>query len=268
MTRLIHLTDLHFGAERADLVPALTAAIRALQPELVVVTGDLSHRGRPEQLKAALRFLQGLGAPFVTMPGNHDVPLFNLPLRLTAPFRNWHRVIGPQTQDPADAGPLRIMTANTADPWRWRRGKLRDEDLTRILHALDPAMVGRVPILACHHPLREPPGFDRGETQGARAALPALIAAGVQIVLTGHLHHWEIGLGITAKTPQPLLMVQSGTALCAREGEVDHGFSLLEFGPGRVTVTPHIAGVAEPAFRPRDPRVFLRRDRVWHLAGS
>lgn len=268
MTRLVHLTDLHFGAERADLVHPLTTAIRATQPALVVVTGDLSHRGRPEQFGAALAFLRGLGVPFVTVPGNHDIPLFNLPLRLTAPFRNWGRVIGPPTQGPTDAGQLRILTANTADPWRWRRGNLRESDLTRILRALDPSLPERVPILACHHPLREPPGFDRGETRGARAALPSLIAAGVQIVLTGHLHHWEIGLGITATTPQPLLMLQSGTALCAREGETDHGFALLEFGPGQVAVTPHIADTASPRFRAHDRRVFLRQGGVWHLAGS
>lgn len=260
MTRLLHLTDLHFGHERAELVTPLAAAIRAADPGLIVVTGDLAHRARRGQFRRAMGFLNGLGLPFVTLPGNHDVPLINLALRFLCPFRGWRRAVSPLLTPQAQLGPVRIHSANTANPHSWRRGIFRMDDLYRILGGLTGDAVH---VLACHHPLIEPPGFERGETRGAPAALPVLARNGVRIVLSGHLHHWSIGLGITATQPQPLLMVQTGTALCGREGEKDHGFSTLDIAGDRVAVTPWIIDEGSLTFVPRPALRFTHGRAGW-----
>ncbi|RWR06586.1 metallophosphoesterase family protein [Paenirhodobacter populi] len=265
MTRLVHLTDLHFGRERADLVAPLQEAVRACAPDLVIVSGDLSHRARRAQFRRAMAFLRGLDLPFLTIPGNHDVPLFNLLARMLFPFRGYCRAVPGSMTPEAELGPLRIFSANTADPHSLRRGILRGRDLKRICAGMRRTPGDGVNILVCHHPLREPPGFERGETKGAAQALPQLQAAGLQIVLSGHLHHWAIGLGITPETPQPILQVQTGTALCGRVGETDHGFSVLDIRPGDVTVTPWLADEAS-CFRPAAPHCYLRRDGLWHIA--
>lgn len=259
MTRLVHLTDLHFGMERGDLVAPLSAALRRAAPDLVVVTGDLTHRARPAQFRQAVDFLRSLELPFLAVPGNHDVPLFNLPLRLMAPFLRWRRGVGATVPPMATVGPLRILSANTADPFRWRRGVLRAADVQRATADLS---AGALNVLACHHPLTEPPGFQRGETRGAAQALPALARQGLHVVLSGHLHHWNIGLGITPTRPQPVLMVQTGTALCARAGERDHGFALIEAQGADLAVTPWIAGAA--GFAPQPARRFRREGGLWH----
>lgn len=267
MTRLLHLTDLHFGTERADLVQPLHAAIVAAHPDLVIVSGDLTQRARAGQFRQALDFLGGLGLPFITMPGNHDIPLFNLFARFIAPFGGWQRHVGAELSPAREAGNALIFSANTANPYRWRGGILRDSDLGRIFAGLRGRKDGMVPILACHHPLKVPAGFKQGETSGAASALPALVDDGIQVVLNGHLHHWEIGLGISETTPQPILMVQTGTALCDRPGERDHGFSLLDLGAGTIAVTPWIATTGTTAFRPGTRRRFRRQDGLWHMAG-
>lgn len=267
MTRLLHLTDLHFGRERTDLVTPLHEAIHAARPDLVIASGDLTHRARAAQFRRAMNFLDGLGLPFITMPGNHDIPLFNLVARFLAPFGGWKRHVGPDLSPRREAGPVLIFSANTADPCRWRRGRLTDHDLRGIFTGLKGKRDEAVPILACHHPLKEPPGFQRGETRGAATALPGLARDGLQIVLTGHLHHWEIGLGITQSTPQPILMIQTGTALCARPGERDHGFSVLDLSGDTIAVTPWIAAEGTSTFLPATKRRFTRRDGLWHLAG-
>lgn len=264
MTRLLHLTDLHFGAERPELVAPLARAIQAAEPDLIAVTGDLSHRGRHPQLSRARTFLTRLQIPFTAQPGNHDVPLFNLPRRMLSPFGGWRRAIA--TRIPAETvhGPLWLHGANTADPFSLRRGRFRQRDLARILARVRRAPREALHVLTCHHPLTEPPGFERGETRGAAQALRALGAAGVRIALTGHMHHWAIGLGVDAATPQPMLMVQSGTALCGRPGERAHGFSVLEIGPARVTVTPWIVDEASRRFAPRAPHAFRLQGGLWH----
>ena len=266
MTRIVHLTDLHFGQERVEFVAPLMRAVRLTEPDLVVVSGDLTHRGRVDQFRKAMAFLNGLGRPFTVVPGNHDVPLFNLPKRLVAPFRNWSKGTGLPTTSDNDLGPLKVVTANTADPLQWRGGILRDEDVARIranLSTFDDRTT--CAILVCHHPLKEPPGFDRGETKGAADALPGLINTGVRIVLSGHLHSWEIGLGISQRSPRPVLMVQTGTALCAREGEVDHGFSVLDIQDHNVSVTPWLVNESQAVFGPKETHRFWRRGDLWHL---
>jgi len=274
VTRIVHLTDLHFGCEAPGLVAPLQAAIRQARPDLVVVTGDLSHRARAAQFRAAVAFLDGLAARYVTMPGNHDVPLFDLAARVLWPFRGWRRAVGAGQGLQVACGAARVFCANTADPWRWRRGVLRAREQQQMRDWLAQGtggMVndgGAVNILACHHPLVVPPGFDRGETRGAAAALPLLAGAGVQVVLSGHLHHWDIGPGITATTSGPVLHVQTGTALCGRAGERDHGFAVLEVAPGAVAVTPWQHDSATGAFVPQSAQRFRRANGGWLRDGT
>lgn len=266
MTRLVHLTDLHFGLERGDLVAPLRRAITSCRPDFVVVSGDLTHRARHGQFQRAMAFLHGLGLPFLIIPGNHDVPLFNVAARIFAPFRSYRAGASPDLAPVAEVGPLRLYGTNTADPWRWRRGRLRRAEIDRILRTARAAPPGAINVLVCHHPLEEPPGFDRGETLGARAALPALAEAGIRIVLSGHLHHWSIGLGIGRDRPRPLFQLQAGTALCAREGERDHGFAVLDVEGPLLTVTPWIHDGVAGAFIERPQLAFSFHNGLWHSA--
>ncbi len=274
MTRLIHLTDLHFGAERTELVAPLLAALQHCDADLLVVSGDLTHRAHPDQFRAAMSFLARLQKPVLTVPGNHDMPLWNFPLRLIDPFRRYRIGVDDPRPSPVRVGCFRIFLANTADPYRWRSGILRESDVLRIERELQQAARdvsddSVLNVLVCHHPIEEPPGFDRGETRGALAGMSRLLNAGLDAVLTGHLHHWQIGLGITAERPRRLLQIQSGTALCGRVGEHSHGFSVLDLKDERLTVTPWVIHETAVEFRPAAPAAFRQEHRLWHrLSGT
>lgn len=264
MTKLLHLTDLHFGAERQDLTPALARAIALADPDVIAVSGDLTHRARPEQFKAAVAFLRQLGLPAIAVPGNHDIPLWNFGLRLTAPFRRWREGVPADLRsDWLHIGDFHLFAANTADPMRIRPGILRENDIRRICAGLASVPSAAFRVLVCHHPIEEPPGFDRGETRNAAQGIARLVKGGLEISLSGHLHHWQPGLGVTETNTRPLLQIQSGTALCARPGEKNHGFALLESHPGGVSVTPWLLGEAEKRFCPAKAISFRRSDEGW-----
>lgn len=263
MTRLVHLTDLHFGFHREDLVAPLAQAVRDVTPDLVVVSGDLTHRARVGQFRQARAFLDGLGVGYIAMPGNHDMPLFNLPLRLFSPFMPWRRIMGQNLAEDWVGPEVQVIAANTADPFQWRRGYLRPEDVRRLRGRLQSCPEDQMTVLACHHPVMEPPGFDRGETRGAAKALPLLAEAGLGIVLSGHLHCWETGVGMAQMGPQPVLIVQTGTALCARVGEVDHGFSVLDLGGSEVKITKWIVDEPSKTFRAQSTLGFHRANGLW-----
>lgn len=268
MTRLLHLTDLHFGAERQDLITPLREAILEAGPDIIAVSGDLTHRARPGQFRNAVRFVKSLGLPVITAAGNHDIPLWNIALRLVAPFRRWREGVPAELRaDNARMGDIRIFTANTADPWRIRPGVLRHSDVSRISAALQTSGRGALNVLLCHHPIEEPPGFNRGETRNAAEGISRLIKSGLNITLSGHLHHWQIGLGVTEDNARPLLQIQTGTALCARPSEKNHGFSLLEYHAGGVSVTPWLIEEELKRFRPAGAVSFRQGDDGWRRAG-
>ncbi len=263
MTRLIHLTDLHFGLHHSGLVAPLQHAVAANRPDVVVVSGDLTQRALSGQFEAAMRFLRGLGTPSMIIPGNHDLPVYNPFTRLFAPFAPYRAGAATDLAPALRIGPLRLFGANTAAPLKWRGGRVRQAEIDRICEALAGGGERTTNILVCHHPLVEPPGFQRGETRGAESALARLADAGIHVVLSGHLHHWTTGLGITDIAPCPIFHMQTGTALCAREGERDHGFAVMEFDGDGLVVTPWILDGAQQRFAPLPSRDFVRQDGGW-----
>src|SRR5213593_629299 len=91
-TRVLHLSDLHFGAgDDAAIERGTPVLIERFQPELVIASGDLSHRGRQDQLIRASTFLRSLERPVLAIPGNHDIP-YTFPRRFTRPFREFERL--------------------------------------------------------------------------------------------------------------------------------------------------------------------------------
>lgn len=275
MTRVLHLTDLHFGLHRAELVVPLRDAILENRPDLVVVSGDLTQRALAGQFRAAMAFLRDLGVGFMLIPGNHDLPAYNPIARIFSPFGAYRRgaAQGGAGQDLTPVmqlGQLRLYGVNTADPFKWRGGIARADQIARICAAMRAGPQDVINILVAHHPFEEPPGFERGETQDAQAATQKLTAAGLHIILSGHLHHWNIGLGIADAAPRPLFQLQTGTALCGRIGERDHGFSVMDFGSGMdfdgaaLRVTPWLVDEARLRFVPRAETSFSYLDGLWH----
>lgn len=246
MTRILHLTDLHFGLHRVALVGPLLGLVNGCGADLVVVTGDLTHRGRAAQFRQAAGFLAAIAVPLLVVPGNHDVPLGNLPLRLLGPYTAWRQVLGRDLAPSRAAGEARVLGLNSVDPFSWQRGVARPRHLDALAGRIDPLAVN---IVALHHPLEHAPGVDKQLPRGAVAALARMEAAGVRIVLTGHLHRWTTEALMSVTGHPRLLQVQSGTALCDRPGDLQNEVTMLDLAGDEVTITRHIAPMPETAFR-------------------
>jgi 3',5'-cyclic AMP phosphodiesterase CpdA len=130
-TRLLHISDLHVGTREAPEVErSLAALIERAAPELVVASGDLTHRGRPEQHAAAAAFLRSLGPPVLAIPGNHDIP-YTFPARFTHTFAEFERHW--ETTEPVFRSPtLHVVGLNSVRPWRHQSGGIRE---TQLAHA-------------------------------------------------------------------------------------------------------------------------------------
>lgn len=263
MTRIVHLTDLHFGEVKEALVQPLCRAIKKAQPELVVVSGDLVQRARSGQFAQARAFLDGLKTPWIAVPGNHDIPLLNLFQRFLRPFAAYQRWIDVQLEPDLRLGNLRFFGVNSVDPCSWRKGIARQDDIERVCMQIRQGPKDVTNIMIFHHPLEEPEGFEKGETRGADQALAKLAEAGLHVVLSGHLHHWNPAPGIDFTHTRPILQVQNGTALSGRAGEDHHSFAVLDFDGPTLRLTPWFADASAGSFQPVETLHYTRESGAW-----
>ncbi len=259
MTRILHLSDLHFGLERAALVQPLLDLANAARADVVVVSGDLTHRARSAQFAQAAAFLRRIEAPLIAVPGNHDIPLYKLSDRLMRPYRRYRDAIAQTLEPIGHVGDIRVQGVNSVDPMAWQRGTIAAGQVARVTAALDPACIN---IVAMHHPLQQRPEIDKALAEGAPEALGQFEQAGVHVVLTGHLHIWSIG-AFQGTDGRSLLQVQAGTALCARPRDLQNEFAVLDFQGDELMVERHIAPMSEPGFRAAQHLRFTRRGGRW-----
>ncbi|AUH64461.1 metallophosphoesterase family protein [Paracoccus zhejiangensis] len=259
MTRIAHLSDLHFGFHREDLVEPLLERVNGSGADLVVVTGDLTHRGRPGQFRQAAEFLARLTAPHMAVPGNHDVPLYNIPVRFLRPYADYDEAISPDRAPTGAAGWARVHGINSVDPFAWQRGVVHEDDIGRVLGSLDALAVN---IVALHHPLQQLPQVDKELARRAPEALARFEAGGVRIALTGHLHLWAVGSLLGLGHPH-LLQVQAGTALCARLDDRQNEFAVLEIEGDDLRIERHVAPMDEAGFRAPELLDFTRGEGGW-----
>jgi 3',5'-cyclic AMP phosphodiesterase CpdA len=187
---VLHLSDPHFGTEDACAVQALLALGEQERPDVVVASGDITQRARSREFDAALRFFSRLAARhLLVVPGSHDMPLWDLPRRLLAPFSGFRRVFG-DNLEPRLASPfVWIAALVSARRWRHKHGALSLDQVQRTAQWLACAPSGALRVVVTHHPLAALRWHEEDEVvAGAQQALSLWSQAGVHLVLGGHTH--------------------------------------------------------------------------------
>jgi len=191
-TRVLHLSDLHTGShEDPRLAPALESLIDRIDPELIIASGDLTHRGRPEQHERAANLLRGLGRPVLAIPGNHDIP-YTLMARFTKTWEQFERQW--ETTEPVyRSDSLFVVGLNSVRPWLQQSGRLRQSQLDHAAELLKQAGPSAVRIVVLHHHLLGAPWRSRKKPVARRSrVLATLVDAGAELVLAGHIHQAAI----------------------------------------------------------------------------
>jgi 3',5'-cyclic AMP phosphodiesterase CpdA len=186
--RLLHISDLHAGSvEESAVERSLEPFVERHQPELVVVTGDLAHRGRRSEHERAAAFLRGLGRPLFVIPGNHDIP-YTFPARFTRPWTEFERQW--KTVEPVHRSDgLLVVGLNSVRPWRHQSGGIRSEQLRHAADLLADAPEDAFRVVALHHHLIGAPWRSRKRPVSRRSeVLAGLVDAGAELILAGHIH--------------------------------------------------------------------------------
>jgi 3',5'-cyclic AMP phosphodiesterase CpdA len=234
MCLIAHISDLHFGRERDEVVVGLLADLRALDPDIVVVSGDLTQRARRRQFEAARAFLDGLPGHVVVVPGNHDIPLFDLARRLLDPLGRYRRHISDDLCPFYVNDEIAMLGLTTARRTTWKEGRISAAQTEVIRKRLCGASGSAFKALVTHHPFTPPPTLPRAAVVGGGAeALVTALDCGVDIVLAGHMH---AGYAVDVRTiyatlPRSVLSIQAGTAVSERLRGAGDSYNLIRAEP-------------------------------------
>src|SRR5262245_62428819 len=189
---VLHLSDLHVGsAEAPEIERSLAALIERTAPELVIASGDLTHRGRHEQHVAAAGFLRSLGPPALAIPGNHDIP-YTFPARFTRTFDEFERQ-WETTQPVFSSERLHVVGLNSVRAWRHQSGGIRESQLQHARDRLAEAPEGALRVVTLHHHLIGAPWRSRKKPVSRRShVLAGLVDAGAELILAGHIHQGAV----------------------------------------------------------------------------
>ncbi len=212
MTRLFHISDLHFGLEDPAALAWFTDCVRREAPEAVLITGDLTMRARSREFAAACDWIGALDVPVTVEVGNHDLPYFNPIERFIDPYRRI-RGIEALVEREIDLPGLAIVPLKTTAraQWRfdWSKGWVSEKALGKTLNAIDALPPGTTSLVTAHHPLVEAGTRGRALTRGGERALAQLAARGVAAVLSGHVHDaFDI---VKTTVAGPIRMIGAGT---------------------------------------------------------
>jgi 3',5'-cyclic AMP phosphodiesterase CpdA len=222
--RIAHLSDIHFGANDPKIVAATTAWLEEAQPDLVVISGDFTHRARAEQFEAASAWLNRLradGHEILAVPGNHDIPLYDVVRRFAAPLDRYKRHISNDLCPWFENEQVAVLGINTARSLTIRDGRINRSQMRMIEQRFAAVPPEKTRILVTHHPLFALPigaGSELTEAVGRHEdAVSAVCRAGVHAALAGHFHRtYAEAARKMVERAGGALVIQAGTATSYR----------------------------------------------------
>lgn len=261
MRTLVHLSDLHFGRVDYALVQPLIDAVRALAPNMVVVSGDLTQRARTMQFIEARAFLDALPEPQIVVPGNHDVPLWNPLARFGRALEKYRAHISDDLEPFHRDEEIAVLGLNTARSLTIKNGRINQAQLRTVRARFGPVEPGIVRIVATHHPFDLPEGYGEEDLVGrAELSMRALAECRIDILLAGHLHISHSGHTFERYrfAGHNALAISAGTALSNRRRGENNAFNVLR-------ITSPFVRLARCAWQPEQARFMETGEEIFEL---
>lgn len=267
MVRLIHLSDLHFGAADARALESLHGAVAATDADAVIVTGDVTQSGKRREFEEASAYFRRFDERLIVLPGNHDAPVYDLPLRFYDPWKRFRDAFGAETDAVTEIEGAVIVGLNSArragPSLDWSEGRLSARQIQFAAEAIGKAPMGAARIVGLHHPVLQGPGrAGAAVVGGAQGALAAFARAGADLVLTGHVHIADAG--IHAINGRALIIARAGTATSTRLRGEAASFNVIEIASEEACID--VLAFADTGYRSIKRRRFVRSADGWRVA--
>lgn len=268
MRTVAHISDLHFGRVDEALVEPLLNALKQVAPTVVAVSGDLTQRARTAQFEQARDFLNRIPFPIIVVPGNHDVPLYNVAARFMTPLHKYRQHITDDLLPEFIDDEIVVIGVNTARSLTWKDGRINEGQLDAIRTRLAPHR-DKTSIVVTHHPFDLPDDQTDDPVGRAKQALAMFAECSVDVLLSGHLHLSHAGEtdedGVEAYSA---LLVHAGTALSTRGRGETNAFNVLRVEHPTITVERHTWRPERMAFEATDAQRFAQENNRWRRVAN
>lgn len=239
MRIIVHISDLHFGRIDPAILSPLVQAIQSLQPNLVAVSGDLTQRARTKEFEEAREFLQLLPRPQIIVPGNHDIPLYNLIGRFIQPLTRYRHFVTEEMFPYYQDEEIAVLGINTARSLTTKYGRISYEQIEQIHQRFSDLDDAVTKIVVTHHPFDLPEGArQRDLVRRAESAMLVLAENKVDLLLAGHMHRAMSGR--TAERYRiegfSAIYVQAGTATSTRGRGEPNSLNIIRIDFPRITI--------------------------------
>jgi 3',5'-cyclic AMP phosphodiesterase CpdA len=263
MRTIAHLSDLHFGRTDPDVVRGACEAVNRMKPDLVVISGDLTQRARSHQFRAARAFLERLPKPQIVVPGNHDIPLWNIFARSFSPLRKYRRLVTRNLEPFFADGEIAVLGVNTARSLTIKDGRINRRQIDVAVARFSAGAPDCVRILVTHHPFDQPEKGDAGDIVGRAVLAMGAIGSRVDLILSGHLHLGRSGSSTVRYPGSGALIVLAGTATSTRVRGEPNAFNLLELDGNRLALRRFEWQATDRTFAEAAVQRFTRKNGAW-----
>ena len=233
---ILQISDTHFGTEQPAVVAAALRLCADEQPAIVILSGDITQRARSRQFAAAAQFFAALpAARKLAIPGNHDIPLFNLWQRVFSPYAGYRRAFGAELEPEINLPEVLVIGVNTTRPGRHEDGEVSAVQIARVSERLQRATSNQLRIIVTHQPVHVITAQDsKNQLHGADAAVTSWAEAGADLVLGGHIHlPYVRRINDHLPLSRTLWAVQAGTAVSSRiRGGIPNSVNIIRWPQG------------------------------------
>lgn len=267
MRKIVHLSDVHFGTADPAVTELVVSKINEISPDVVVVSGDLTQRAKSDEFKQARAFLDRLPKPQIVVPGNHDVPLYNVLDRFLRKLDKYEKYITNDLTPTFIDDEIAIVGVNTARSFTIKGGRINDEQIAFIQGQFCDLHDRMLKVVVTHHPFDLPDGHDEDDVVAyAERAMPMIADCGGDVFLAGHLHVSNIET--TAKryeldNGRVALIIQAGTATSVRVRGEPHSFNTIEFEHPWLRIERLECRSVADGFIPAEHKIFKQSGGGW-----
>lgn len=266
MRTIVHLSDLHFGRVYEPLLKPLLEVVQKIKPDVIAISGDLTMRAKNDEFVKAKAFLDSMPFPQVIVPGNHDIPFYNIYSRFFSALKKYRHYISDDLSPVYKDETMVVYGLNTARSFALKRGRVDLVQVAKICEEFSKLPKDVLKIIVSHHPFDLPTTFNSSNLVRRHAiAMDMLIKSKTDIFLAGHTH-----TSLIAHIPEHCkelgynsLMVQAGTATSIRTRGEHNTFNILQLEYPLLQINSYLWDESKRVFLPQLVKKFTHTEKGW-----
>ena len=233
MTVIAHISDLHVSKADfdEDIFMKAAAEINELQPDMIILTGDITNNGYYAEFEQATRYLSMFEAPLFAVPGNHDSRNLG--------YQSFEELIGERSWKLTLGEEFTVIGLDSSSPDE-SRGHIGKPQHMWLEHQLDKCVIDdKFSIVALHHHVISIPqtGRERNVLSDAGDILKTLTTHEVDLILSGHKHVpnvWRIN---------NTLVVNAGSLCsCKLRGKIKNSYNVYNITDSEIEIFLNTVG--------------------------